>query len=201
MFEHLWVSNPNGLDYVAEYKGSKLQRKMDHLACFTSAMLALGVLHNVVEGDRRQLHLDRAISLAETCYQMYHQMKSGLAPEYVTFNRDGKLSAGVDFYILRPETVESFFVLWRVTKDKKWRDYGWEIFQAIEKHCRIKGAGYVPVLNVNHEHPRQDPNGKMQSFLIAETFKYLFLLFSDDEQLSLENFVFNTEAHPMPVFN
>jgi len=201
MFEHLWVSHSSGLDYIAEFKGGSLQRKMDHLACFTAGLLALGVMHGVVEGEKRDLHLKRAISLAETCFQMYDQMASGLSPEYVTFNRDGRLNAGVDFYILRPETVESFFLLWRVTKDQKWRDYGWKIFQAIEKHCRIEGAGYVPVLNVNHEHPRQDPNGKMQSFLIAETFKYLFLLFSDDDQHSLDDFVFNTEAHPLPVFS
>ena len=47
---------------------------MDHLACFTSGLLALGVMHGVVEGEKRDLHLKRAISLAETCFQMYDQV-------------------------------------------------------------------------------------------------------------------------------
>jgi len=200
MFKHLWVHNENGFDYVAELKGGNIQRKMDHLACFTSGLLTLGVIHEVVDGEQRELHKERAIALAETCYNMYKQMKSGLSPEYVTFNAQGKFSPGVDFYLLRPETVESFFLLWRLTKDQKWRDYGWEVFQKIQEHCRVEGAGYVPVLNVNRAKPRHDPQGKMQSFLIAETFKYLFLLFSDDEALDLTEYVFNTEAHPLPLF-
>ena len=38
-----------------------------------------------------------------------------------------------------------------------------------------------------------------QSFFIAETLKYLYLLFSDDSILPLDKWVFNTEAHPLPV--
>lgn len=29
--------------------------------------------------------------------------------------------------------------------------------------------------------------------------RYLYLLFSEDDMLSLEDWVFNTEAHPLPV--
>merc|ERR1719499_281338 len=201
MFKHLWVHNENGHDYVAEMKGGNLSRKMDHLACFTSGLLTLGVIHEVVDGEQRELHKERAIALAETCYHMYKDMKSGLSPEYVTFNAQGRFNPGVDFYLLRPETVESFFLLWRLTKEQRWRDYGWEVFEKIQEHCRVPGAGYVPVLNVNRPKPRQDPQGKMQSFLIAETFKYLFLLFSDDAALDLHQYVFNTEAHPLPLFD
>ena len=38
------------------------------------------------------------------------------------------------------------------------------------------------------------------SWLLAETFKYLFLLFSEDSVLDLDEFVLNTEAHPLRVF-
>lgn len=40
---------------------------------------------------------------------------------------------------------------------------------------------------------------EMESFFIAETLKYLFLLFSDDSVLALDEIVFNTEAHPFPI--
>ncbi|KAJ2518498.1 Mannosyl-oligosaccharide 1,2-alpha-mannosidase mns3 [Coemansia sp. RSA 2049] len=35
--------------------------------------------------------------------------------------------------LLRPETVESLFILWRITGEAKWRDYGWQIFEAFEQ--------------------------------------------------------------------
>lgn len=35
----------------------------------------------------------------------------------------------------------------------------------------------------------------------AETLKYLYLLFSDNNVLPLDEVVFNTEAHPMPLFD
>lgn len=34
----------------------------------------------------------------------------------------------------------------------------------------------------------------------SSRLKYLYLLFSDDEIIPLDKWVFNTEAHPLPVF-
>jgi len=36
----------------------------------------------------------------------------------------------------------------------------------------------------------------LQSFWIAETLKYFYLIFSEPELISLDDYVFNTEAHP-----
>lgn len=36
----------------------------------------------------------------------------------------------------------------------------------------------------------------MESFWLAETLKYFYLLFEDEELLSLDEWVLNTEAHP-----
>jgi mannosyl-oligosaccharide alpha-1,2-mannosidase len=33
------------------------------------------------------------------------------------------------YYILRPETVESYFIMWRLTHDQKYRDWGWDVVQ------------------------------------------------------------------------
>ena len=38
-----------------------------------------------------------------------------------------------------------------------------------------------------------------QSFWIAETLKYLYLLFSPETLFPLDEWVFNTEAHPMKI--
>ncbi|KAJ7868894.1 glycoside hydrolase, partial [Mycena leptocephala] len=48
-----------------------------------------------------------------------------------------------------PETVESLFLAWRLTGNKRYRDYAWGIFEAIEKHCRLAGGGYATVLDVD----------------------------------------------------
>lgn len=39
----------------------------------------------------------------------------------------------------------------------------------------------------------------MQSFFLAETLKYLYLLFSPSSVISLDEWVFNTEAHPIKI--
>ena len=39
-----------------------------------------------------------------------------------------------------------------------------------------------------------------QSFFLAETLKYLYLLFSPDDTVPLDRWVLNTEAHPLPIF-
>ena len=51
------------------------------------------------------------------------------------------------YYILRPETIESYFLMWRLTKDQKYRDWGWEMVQALDKSCKVEG-GYSGVRNV-----------------------------------------------------
>ncbi|KAI5885021.1 uncharacterized protein SCHCODRAFT_02644863 [Schizophyllum commune H4-8] len=53
------------------------------------------------------------------------------------------------------------------------------------------------VVNIDHPRPMTD---EQPSWLFAETFKYLFLLFTDEDRLPLDQWVFNTEAHPLPVF-
>jgi len=39
----------------------------------------------------------------------------------------------------------------------------------------------------------------MESFFLAETLKYLYLIFSDDDVLPLDEWVLNTEAHPLKI--
>ncbi|KAK7028816.1 hypothetical protein VNI00_014829 [Paramarasmius palmivorus] len=100
-------------------------------------------------------------------------------------------------YLLRPETIESFYILWRTTGDERWRERGWAIFQAIEKHAKTE-YGYASVYNVDEDESRL--KDEMPSYFLAETLKYLYLLFTDEEIIPLDKWVFNTEAHPLPIF-
>lgn len=101
-------------------------------------------------------------------------------------------------YLLRPETVESFYILWKTTRHERWREYGWSVFEAIEKHSRTQ-YGYASISQVDTL-PAPLKN-EMPSYFLAETLKYLYLLFIDDDVLPLQDWVFNTEAHPFPVFD
>ena len=136
--------------------------------------------------------------MTATCHQSYNRSVTKLGPEAFRFNAELEAEASKSdaHYILRPEVVESYFILWRLTHDPKYRDWGWEAVQALEKYCRVDG-GYSGIRNVYHSSPGHDD--VMQSFFLAETLKYLYLLFSDDSLISLDQWVFNTEAHPLPI--
>jgi mannosyl-oligosaccharide alpha-1,2-mannosidase len=94
-------------------------------------------------------------------------------------------------YALRPDTVETFVYLWCLTRDSVWRERGWRIFEALQVRCRTN-SGFASLKG----HLRED---SMPSYWLAETLKYLFLLFSDDAVLPLDQFVLNTEAHPLRI--
>jgi len=160
------------------------------------------------------------IELIRTCMAT-HDTKTGLAPEIAYFRipsdnlQDVTNQAPGDWYIkgagvgefppydarymLRPETVESLFTAFRLTGDQRYRDQGWEIFRAIETHCRIPSGGYATIVNVDEVPVRHED--KMETFFLSETLKYLFLLFSDGDTIPLSKYVFNTEAHPLPIFS
>ena len=71
---------------------------------------------------------------------------SKLAPENVQFREGQDFTPGARYNLQRPETVESLFILWRMTKEQKYRDMGWAIFEAFEKHTRVESGGYAVVV-------------------------------------------------------
>uniref|UniRef100_A0A1D1XZ94 alpha-1,2-Mannosidase n=1 Tax=Anthurium amnicola TaxID=1678845 RepID=A0A1D1XZ94_9ARAE len=221
-------SIPKGLIFVGELPdGSKgsFSPKMDHLVCFLPGTLALGATKGITR--RRALekkllttddvkNLELAEDLAKTCFEMYSVTSTGLAPEIAYFHIEGyseeNLSGGnksseyaKDIIIkhadrhnlLRPETVESLFVLYRITEDPKYREWGWQIFEAFEKYTKVDSGGYTSLDDVTIVPPRK--RDKMETFFLGETLKYLYLLFGDRNVLPLDKFVFNTEAHPLPI--
>lgn len=80
------------------------------------------------------------------------------------------LKAQEKYYILRPETFESYFIMWRLTHDQKYRDWGWDAIEALEKYCRSP-TGYSGLKNVYMDNPQNDD--VQQSFFVAETLKVI----------------------------
>ncbi|KAI0664372.1 seven-hairpin glycosidase [Cubamyces menziesii] len=101
-------------------------------------------------------------------------------------------------YFLRPETLESIYLMWRTTGNPVWRERGWQIFQAIEREAKTP-SGYASVKQINKSPAPQ--SDEQPSYFLAETLKYLYLLFKNEDLVPLDKWVFNTEAHPLPVFN
>ncbi|ETI37066.1 hypothetical protein F441_16758 [Phytophthora nicotianae CJ01A1] len=196
MEEHLlYFSIPDDLYFLQEMKVPSLSavQRMDHLLCFVPGLLALGTLSETEDHAKNAKHLELAEKLMETCYQFYHRQPTGLSPDIVSFP---KMQVIDPKYRLRPETIESLFYLYRVTKNPKYREYGWEIFQALETHTKVK-HGYAAIMDVT-KLPAQTEN-KMESFFLAETLKYHYLLQAPETLISLDKYVFNTEAHPLRI--
>lgn len=97
-------------------------------------------------------------------------------------------------YMLRPEAIESIFVLYRITGDRILQDKAWNMFQAIESRAKTDIA-YAAISDVTAE--ETELFDSMESFWTAETLKYFFLIFSEPDHISLDEYVFNTEAHPL----
>mmetsp|Transcript_9020 Transcript_9020/g.27126 ORF Transcript_9020/g.27126 Transcript_9020/m.27126 type:complete len:102 (+) Transcript_9020:161-466(+) len=88
--------------------------------------------------------------------------------------------------------------MWRWTKDQKYRDWAWDIFLQTVKIAKVPN-GFAAIKNVQSKKPAH--LDIMHSFFIAETLKYLYLIFAPDELLPLDKYVFNTEAHPLLVMH
>ena len=180
-------AEPSGLWYIGQstYHGSSVSPKMDHLVCFMGGLLALGAYTDKdgLDSERAQRDLKTAKALTYSCYQMYAAKATGLSPEIVSEWDSGPEATPRDsFYILRPETVESFFVLHQLTGDPIYREWGWEIFNSIEKYCKTSIAyGHHP----NVDNTNVEPEDNLESFFMAETLKYLYLLFDPDTEIDV----------------
>jgi len=208
LFRH---SEPEGKAFIAELgRGVNFSPKMDHLVCYLPGTLALGVYHGL-DPEGGLGHMEMARELMVTCFEFYNQTITGLSPEIAFFRVESSntaeppLPGASDLYvkprdthnILRPETVESLFYMYRVTGERVYQEWAWQIFVAFERHAKIETGGYSGLQNVEVlDSARID---KMESFFLGETLKYFYLLFADPAVLSLDEVVFNTEAHPFPV--
>jgi mannosidase alpha-like ER degradation enhancer 2 len=166
---HLWYSQ------VGMRTGWFRHHEWGALQAFFPATLALG-------GD-----LDRARRLEDSSFAMWQA--HGLEPDAWDYRRGRVLSGR---YPLRPEIVESAYTLHELTGDPRYLAMGKVFFDDLRAHCRTEN-GYTVVDDVVTM--RQ---GNLQpSYFLAETLKYLYLLFAPEKKVDLHQVVFNTEAHPL----
>jgi mannosyl-oligosaccharide alpha-1,2-mannosidase len=93
----------------------------------------------------------------------------------------------------RPEAIESVWYMYRITGDPSWQAKGWRMFEAVISATSAK-YGHSAISDVTS--PTAFLTDEMESFWLAETLKYFYLLFSTPDTISLDEWVLNTEAHP-----
>ena len=155
--------------------GERTAPEFGALHAFFPAVLALG-------GDVR-----RAQQLEQSCYGMWND--NAIEPEVVDYRDMEVLYPG---YPLRPEIIESAYYLYHYTKDPRYLEMGRTFFEDLVRYCRTD-EGYATLKSV----VTKEQGDLMPSFFLAETLKYLYLLFAPDDTLDFDRVIFNTEAHPL----
>lgn len=176
---HLADKAPSGLWYgqVDMHSGKRTATEFGGLHAFLPAVLALG-------GD-----IPRARRLQESCLKMWNV--AGIEPEVLDYRTMKIVHAG---YPLRPEIMESAYTLYVKTKDPRYLDMGRTFFDSLVRNTRA-GDAYTTLKNVE----TKEQGDLMPSYFLAETLKYLYLLFAPRETLDFDGVVFNTEAHPFRI--
>ncbi|KND87058.1 Mannosyl-oligosaccharide alpha-1,2-mannosidase [Tolypocladium ophioglossoides CBS 100239] len=190
-----------------------LMPEMQHLTCFVGGTYALaGRL--LARND----YVDLGSRLAAGCVWAYDSFATNIMPEISELvaceARDGPCAYAEQAfpagglgslpggfvrvrdarYLLRPEAVESVFYMWRVTGDQVWRDAAWRMWEGIVSETETELA-FASVEDVRvHSSKKAD---SMETFWLSETVKYFYLIFDDEGVINLDEWVLNTEAHPV----
>ncbi len=174
--KYLWeVVDGRGWYCVADMNtGEKLAHTYGALDAFMPAMLSLG-------GD-----VERARELQRSGFLMWNLF--GIEPERFDYTTYAPVYEG---YPLRPENIESAYYLYKYTRDDKYLMMVETYLETIIKHCKCD-EGFAHLASV----VTMEKSDDMESFFLAETFKYLYLTFAKDSALDFSSVIFNTEAHP-----
>ncbi|KAF1829312.1 seven-hairpin glycosidase [Decorospora gaudefroyi] len=205
--------------------GPSLQPESEHLSCFIGGLFALGGrLFDNEEYLNTGAKLARGCAYAYKSFatgimpERYNMVpcpgpdrrkhcawdaeryaiEAAAQPQYRSHLPKGFTTAKDARYILRPEAIESVFILWRITGDAIWRETAWNMFEAVANATDTEYAN-AAIKDVTVLGSRKEDY--MESFWMAETLKYFYLCFADTDLVSLDDFVLNTEAHPFRLSN
>eukprot|EP00743_Colponemidia_sp_Colp-15_P013849 GILK01016220.1.p1 GENE.GILK01016220.1~~GILK01016220.1.p1 ORF type:complete len:636 (+),score=54.98 GILK01016220.1:72-1910(+) len=185
-------SAASGLYYIS---GSETKYHVDQSTCFWPGLLALAYRTKGLTWRGSEL-LVLGKELLYTCYAMHVGSISGLAPALVELKSasvadDVTVTPAADsHWKLRSELAESLYQMYVTTRDPLYREWGWDLFQAMSKHTKVD-EGFAEARNVNEIPVSLDDT--MNSDLLSKTLKYLYLLF---DVATHEGHVFSFDGHP-----
>jgi mannosyl-oligosaccharide alpha-1,2-mannosidase len=170
-----------GTVFLAAFSGRSTYNSSQHLTCFDGGSFILaGITFN------RADYIKFGLELADGCHKTYTAMATGIGPDAFGWDASRVPAQYVDFfkkngwypsnsgYYLRPEVLESIYYAYRVTGDKKYQDWAWDAFVAINATCRT-GSGFTEVSDVNAAGGGQKMDNQ-ESFFFAEVLKYSYLI-------------------------
>jgi hypothetical protein len=177
VMKHLADEAPSGLwiGHADMETGKRTKTWFGLLDAFFPAVLALS-------GD-----VPTAARLQESCLKMWN--KYGIECEQFDYM---KMDTVNPKYQLNPEIMESAYYLYYYTKNPRYLEMGKTFLSGLKRYCRME-EGYSGLKNV----ATKERTDLMESYFLAETLKYLYLLFAPPETLPFDKVVFNTEAHPI----
>ncbi|EIW74556.1 glycoside hydrolase family 47 protein [Coniophora puteana RWD-64-598 SS2] len=199
--------------YLADYANKTIQHVSSHLACFHGGNWILGgkLLNN-------DTIVNYGLELVDACFNTYRSTTTGIGPEsFAYISSDGNYTGSSDpitsnqtdfynengFYITnaayyqRPEVLESNFYAWRATGDTKYLDNAVWAIEAFQKYLPASSLGGVGWACITDVMSTDSPQWNDQAaYFFAEVMKYLYLTFDDPNNISLDEYVFNTECHP-----
>ncbi|PRP77676.1 hypothetical protein PROFUN_00537 [Planoprotostelium fungivorum] len=143
----------------------------------------------VLHGD-----IDAAAAVGRSMYMIWSQQ--GFPPERMNL-LNGRALERFKGYPLRPELIESLYYLSRAQPyTTQWHDFGVKIFHDLHDRCRTS-CGFAGIKDVE----TMEKDDRMESFFLAETLKYLYLLFdsSGSHWSDRASYLFNTEGHLLPI--
>ena len=189
--EQMWGTSRRAINkYLADEVGGSLWYGHAEMETGKRTKTTFGALDAffpgllAISGD-----VPRARRLQDSSFRMWQV--HDIEPEVFNYQTMKVEHAG---YPLRPEIVESTYILYQSTRDPKYLLMGEQLWKDFVRHCRTE-TGYAHLKSV----VTKEKSDAMQSFVLAETFKYFYLLFAPDDTLDFLNVVFNTEAHPLRI--
>jgi mannosyl-oligosaccharide alpha-1,2-mannosidase len=89
----------------------------------------------------------------------------------------------------RPEAIESVFILYRITGDRTLQDAAWRMFDSIRNATTAEFANSAIADVTCPDSQATEKLDSCESFWMAETLKYFYLIFAEPELVSLDEFV------------
>jgi len=136
------------------------------------------------------ISLDGDLKRAEVFQDTWNGLwnKYGLEPMIYNYKTE---EPTYPVYDLNPEIIESAYYLHHYTKNPKYLAMGQQYYKDMLKYCKTDIA-FSSIADVR----TMKQNNELPTFFFAETMKYFYLLFDGNPDITLEKYVFNTEAHP-----
>ncbi|KAG0958748.1 hypothetical protein G6F32_000022 [Rhizopus arrhizus] len=214
---HTASSTGAGIDSVFEYmlKAYILFGEEEYLDMFEEAYRALmiyvrdasGYVYRNVHmstGSLMSYWIDSLSAFFPGLQVLYGDVQSAIKSHLVYYNIWRRYHAlperfdfyhkevDLSFYPLRPEFIESTYYLYTATKDPFYLEVGEMIIQDLNNRTRVP-CGFASIADVQSGKLED----RMESFMLSETLKYLYLLFDTDHPVNKldSNTIFTTEGH------